>query len=304
MLSVNMIAFLFGVAVFLAAYALLAPSRAGEADTIVADVFGEDAVVSAEAGGLFDRYIRPALRNFLPQTPMAARIKARNSSKIVELLVQSGNPWNLQPEEFYGVRLLFSAAGFFVALLGSVIGFLSMLPMPFALLIGTAIGYFVPKVIHDRHRGKRVKEASRGLPEALDLLVITLNSGMNLTPALAEVVERIPDGIIKVELRRVSQDLETGKSLSTALTDFARRCPSPQVESFCGSVLQGERLGSDISSTLSAQSEAAREAYEYMLDEKIGKLPTTLYFPILAFCVPALFIVIMAPAFSSIAKAF
>ncbi len=299
-MSVGLTAVLFGVAAFCAVYALAAPVRPvrGTIDP------GVPGAAGAAPGGLFERLVRPAVRNFLPQTPLAATLHARQADRITELLVRSGNPWNIGPEEYVGLRLLAAITGFFLALLAGLAKVLpSALPVEAWMVVGTAIGYFAPKVLLDRARGRRRQAARKGLPEALDLQVITLNAGMNFSPALGEVVARLPEGVIREELTRVTADLRSGKSLSRALLDFARRAPSDEVESFCKAVVQAERLGADVSETLTAQAAAARRDYEAALDERIGKLPTTLYFPILTMMLPALFIAILAPAFANIGRA-
>lgn len=308
-MSINLTAFCMFVAVFLGVYAVLAPVNELPKDDFADDpMFGDhpmDVPVDPSKAGVFDRIVLPAVRNFLPQTPMSVLIKARNNSKTAELLVRSGNPWNIQPEEFLGLRILGALTGLFAGLLLALIGFLpALLPVFAWMAVGALLGAYLPKVRLDSARGKRRKAAQKGLPEALDLMVITLNAGQNFTPALGEVVKRLPEGIIREELSRVSSDLRAGKGLERSLTDFARRAPSDEVEGFCKAVVQAERLGSDVSDTLKAQAESARQSYEASLDERIGKLPTTLYFPILGLMLPALFIVILAPALSNIGQAF
>lgn len=303
-MTIGLVAILFGVAAFASVYAIAAPVRTLPHDGRNPEDFGVRTTQN-NPGSAFEKYVRPMVHNFLPQTPMSAQLKARGNDKVVELLVRSGNPWNIQPEEFLGIRILSAIAGFFVFL---ALGLMEMLPtmLPFEawLLVGPLLGGYLPKVLLDRHKGARLKAARKGLPEALDLLVITLNAGMNFTPALTEVVGRLPQGVIREELGRVSQDLRAGRPLKDALLDFARRAPSEEAESFAKAVVTSERLGSSVSETLKSQSETARVAYEAALDVKIGKLPTTLYFPILALMLPALFIVILAPAFANIATAF
>lgn len=301
-MTLGVTAFMTGVAVFLAVYAVLAPRVDVPRDDLAVDVFAGAGVSVPATGGMFHRYVRPALRNFLPQTPMAGRLKARRDPRIVDLLVRSGNPWNIQPEEYYGLRLLFGLVGGFAGLLLGLDRAIPLLPTPAVILLGVGTGFSIPRVFHDRRRGARRKAARTGLPEALDLLVITMNAGMNFQPALAEVAARLPAGLIKDELGRVTQDLRSGSSLTQAMTDFARRAPSEEVESFCAAVLQSERLGSDVSDTLSGQAEAARVAYEAALDVRIGKLPTTLFFPILILMLPSLFLIILAPAFANLAN--
>ena len=303
-MSVNLTAFLIGLAVFIAAYATLAPFHELPDDEVeVLRGLNPESQRSQEPVGVFDKYFRPVVRNFLPQTPMSATIKARNSSKITELLVRSGNPWNIQPEEYYGIRVLAAAAGLVIGLLLALGGFVPLPPVA-SMVLGLLLGGYIPKVLLDGAKGKRKKEAQRGLPEALDLLRITLQAGSQFAPALSEVAERMPEGLIKVELTRISEEIRTGRQMSSALVDFSRRAPTDEVESFCKAVIQSERVGADVSETLAAQSVAAREAFEASLDVKIGRLPTTLFFPILGLMLPALFVVLLAPAIANIGKAF
>lgn len=302
--GLGLTALLFGVAVFLTVYAIMAPVREMPKDDY-RELIGVEAPETPANGGLFDRIVRPALRNFMPQSPMSAQNNSITRDKTVELLVRSGNPWNIQPEEYTGLRYLSALFMFFVFLVLSEMAILpAYLPTIGWMFGGALLGFSLPKVLLDKEKGKRRKSAQKGLPEALDLLRITLVSGMNFQPALGEVCTRLPEGIVRDELTRVSDDLRAGKSLSRAMLDFARRAPSDEVESFCKAVVQSEKLGSDVSDTLQQQSLAARASYEADLDKKIGQLPTTLFIPILCLMLPSLFIIILAPAFQNISKAF
>jgi tight adherence protein C len=297
-MTVGLVAFLVGMAVFLAMYGALAPVRTPDPTFDMPDQRDSP----EPTGGLFDRIVRPALRNFMPQSPFIAQVSASGRNKVTELLVQSGNPWKLLPEEYLGIQLLFGLAGAAIASFASV--FL-ILPGPtLAWTVGGAVlAAYYPKVKHDGARGRRRKEARRGLPEGIDLLRITLNSGLNFAPAISEVSRRLPDGIIKVEFQRIADDLNAGTALRDAMSSLARRMPSDEVESFCKAIILSERLGADVTDTLASQSKSAREAYEAMLDKKIGALPTTMFFPILGLMLPALFVVILAPALTSIGQA-
>jgi tight adherence protein C len=302
--SIGLVAFLFGVAAFLAVYAATAPVHdMPDEEVEILRGLNPESGRSAAPEGLLGKYVLPVVRNFMPQTPMAATVRARQSDKITELLVRSGNPWNIQPEEYVGIRILAGVGG---ALAGLVLALMKMAPFspPMAMGLGLLLGAYIPKVLLDGAKGKRKKEASKGLPEALDLLRITMNSGQPFAPALAEVARRMPEGLIKVELSRVADEMRSGRTTESALRDFARRSPTDEVESFCKAVIQSEKLGANVTDTLASQAKSAREAFEAQLDVKIGRLPTTLFFPILGLMLPALFIVLLAPAISNIGKAF
>lgn len=305
-MSIGMTALFAGIAAFAMIWAMLAPTKA---PWVAPDGFDDRRVIpggETNPDSLFERYIRPTVRNFLPQTPMSAQMKARNNDKIVELLVRSGNPWNIQPEEFWGLRILAGVAGFFIAL-----GYMFLYgeppipaPEPVFLALGAFCGQLYPKARLDGVKAKRQREARKQLPEALDLLVITISSGMNFHKGLAEVVERLPEGIIRDELARVSTDLRAGTPLEKALTDFARRAPSDEVEGFAKAIVISEKVGADVTETLRAQSTSARVAYEAALDVQINRLPTRLIIPVMVLFLPAMMVVLFAPAMANIGTVF
>ena len=301
--AVGVAAILVGLTVGLAVWGAFAPIGALPKDMAADAILGQQGLLETDKGGLFNKYLRPMLRNFLPQTPMAMQLKARNDNKIVELLVRSGNPWGLQPEEYYALRFVTALIGLVAA---TGLSLMTILPLPpiAAMFGGSLMGFVLPRVLLDSARGKRKKAATRGLPEALDLLVITMNAGVSFHAALLAVAERLPDGVIKVELTRAVEDLRAGRSTIQALTDLSRRTASAEVEAFAKAVVMAERLGSDTSETLRQQADAARSEYEQILQEKTAKLGTTLMFPLMACLLPALFLVVLGPAFQQLLSAF
>ena len=300
--AVGMAAILVGLTVGLAVWGAFAPVSSLPTE-MAADELISGGTLGTEQGGVFNRIFRPMLHNFMPQTPMSVQLKARKNSKIIELLVSSGNPWGLQPEEYYALRYVSALMGLVLAAGLTVLG---LVPVPgqVAMVIGALLGFVLPKVRLDSARGKRKRAATRGLPEALDLLVITMNAGVSFHAALVAVAERLPDGVIRKELARVVEDLRAGRSTVQALTDLSRRTSSVEVEAFAKSVVMAERLGSDTSDTLRQQAEAARGAYEQILTEKTAKLGTTLMFPLMLFLLPALFLSLLGPAFQQLMTAF
>lgn len=289
-------ALLVGLSVFLIFYAIFAPRR-----TVPNLGEGES---NRDPNDSISRYIRPMLRNFLPQTPLNAVLSQKTKDKIQELLIRSGNPWGIRPEEFLGIQILFAALGFFGGLILTVFDLVPFIPPIIFVFVLPIVGYLIPFSIHNSKREARVKEVQKQLPEALDLLVITLASGQNFEPALGEIVPRLPEGLLKVELGRITQELRAGRTMEDSLLSFARRASSDEVEAFAKSVVQAQQLGADVSETLENQAAAARQAYEGRLDKKIARLSTLMFMPLIVTMLPALLIIFLGPTTSTLGAAF
>lgn len=292
-MDAGLIAFFTFLAVFTAFYARFAPNNPITYDDPIRP--------EGEAEGLFEKWVRPTIRNFAPSAPPALAKYSRNSEGIATLLRRSGNPWNISPEEYTFMRIL---AGLLFAAgisLYAAMGFLSFPPL---LLFagGFAFGAFVPQALLSAAWGKRKKDLNRTLPEALDLMRICLNAGYNFPNALSEVVNLLPDGTTREELKRTQADLRSGRTVAQAMDDFAFRCPTEQVEAFVRAVNISQSMGTDMASTLASQADEARLAYERVVDVKAQKLQTTLFLPIIAFFLPVLMIVIFGPSFADLAN--
>lgn len=301
--AVGLAAILWGFAAMLFVYGITAPftQTEGRTDSIEENAWAidyeRDLAAAQERDALFEKVIRPIIRNFIPQSPFAARVQGTKRDKVIALLISSGNPWHLSPEEYSASLWL---GGAFGAIAGLFAGFiLGINPIVLAFLIG-AMGAFFPRWHYRRQRSLRVDEANRSLPEGIDLLRIVMVSGQKFQSAMVEVSQRLPEGIIRNEFGRVADDLRSGRTLDRTMTDFAMRIPAESVESFSRAIIQGERLGAEITDTLEHQSESIRRSYEARIDKAIAQLETTIFLPILIGLVPAIFIIVAAPALVSI----
>lgn len=291
--SIGLIAVLYGLSAMLLVYGLLAPAIASSTDatTRTGSTGGNKNVDT-----LLDRVVRPALRNFIPQNPLAARVHGTRRERIEALLVASGNPWGLTPEEYVGLAWLGGLAG---GIFGVATGLLLGLP---AAVTGAAlaiIGAMFTRYSYRRARSQRIDEATSTLPEGIDLLRIVMASGVKFQPAMFEVATRMPDGLMKIEFARVADDLRSGRTIPAAMTDFARRIPAEPVEAFAANVITGERLGADLEEVMTQLSDAMRSAYETKISKRIASLSSLLMIPVIVM-VGAVFIILMAPAVSEI----
>lgn len=288
----GLVAFFTILAVLTACYAAFAPAR----KVVFND---DDAYASDEPKGTFDRWVRPAVRNFLPIAPSFLVKYANTSTSVASLLVRSGNPWRLTAEEYIVMRFLAAGVGAAALSFYAAMGFFP-LDTIFAFLGGAVFGWMVPGLLLSTAWGKRKKDIIRTLPEALDLLRICLNAGYNFANALGQVVLLLPPGASRQELTRVVADLRSGRTVSQSMESFAERVPLEQVESFVRAVNISQSMGTDMASTLASQSEEARAQYERIVEVKAQKLQTTLFLPIIGMFLPSLMILIFGPAVSDL----
>lgn len=287
-------AFFAILAVLTGSYAALAPTRK---ITLNAD---DEYLIDTETPGLFNKWVRPAIQNFLPVAPSFLIAHARGSGPVASLLIRSGNPWRLRPEEYVVLRVISAAA---LAAVGSVLSVLAVIPVSplIGFLGGIAMGWFLPAALLGSAWSTRKKAMIRTLPEALDLLRICFNAGLTFTNALAQVIVLLPDGPARTELTRVQADLNAGRTVNQAMEDFAVRMPTEQVESFVRAVAISQDMGTDMAATLASQADEARLQYERNVDVKAQKLQTNLFIPIILLFLPALLILIFGPSITSLA---
>lgn len=278
-------AILIGLSIFLVFYAIFAPKSPTAAR-----------YVSTGAGDTgFDRYVRPMLRNFVPQTPLAAQNNSKKLDATRELLIKSGNPWKIRAEEFMGIQMLFAALGAGLGLVLFLFPLVPVVPPALWLLIVPIVGWIMPYSYHNTLRQSRGDDIRKQLPDAIDLIVISMESGNTFEPALHQIVPALPDGLLKEEFIRLNAELNAGRTLSQALTDFAHRSSSEEAETFAKAVAQSQRLGASVTETLSDQARASREAYEARIEKKIAKLSSIMMIPLVFTMIPALILLILAP---------
>jgi tight adherence protein C len=297
----GIVAVLGALTVFLGLYAIFAPSN-----KTLQDATGEEFIEGTrnpleidEKDASTVKYVRKMLNNFLP----ALGLKGLNSTtqnSLKSLMVKSGNPWKLySPEELLGSMIVFAAVGFFT---GLVVGLFNLIPISTYVLVflTTLLAGAMPYSIYNTAKQSRSNEVQKQLPEALDLLVVTLASGLPFAPALSEVVPQMPPGLLKDMFKVMDEKLRAGDSLENALNAFANEVESDEVESFVKAIIQSQQLGSDITETLSNQAVFVRTNHEARVQKKIARLSTSMFIPLAGTMLPAFLIIFIAPSIVSI----
>jgi len=242
---------------------------------------------------LFDRTVRPLAARL---SGTVARITSSSFSERTEKrLAMAGNPGDMKVADWLGIKAIGAGVGGGVLFL--LFGILAGNLVQGALLglVGVGIGYMGPEF----WLGGRVKKRQKGIllqiPDALDLLTISVRAGLGFDAALGKVVEKMQGPLVD-EFRRALAEVRVGKARREALRDIVPRTEVQPLTNFIGAIIQAEQLGVSISKVLQVQSEQLRIERRQRAEEQAAKAPIKMLFPLVGCIFPSLFVVILGPA--------
>jgi tight adherence protein C len=249
----------------------------------------------------FERTMRPFLAR-LSRT--ASRVTSASSADTMERrLALAGNPGDMRIADWLGIKALVAGAtGAILFLLASLLGQSIGLAIVLG-AIGLGIGYILPEFWLGRKAKARQKVILRMIPDALDLLTISVRAGLGFDAALAKVVEKLP-GPLSDEFRRALAEVRVGKARRDALRDMIPRTGVQPLTNFIGAIIQAETLGVSISKVLQVQSEQLRIERRQRAEQLAAQAPIKMLFPLVGCIFPALFVVILGPAIISMMNNF
>lgn len=251
---------------------------------------------TANASLLDDRLPRRVrqLRSFVPKSP-------KEMNRIQRLMASAGyhGPWP---------ATIFALAQFGLPLLlfaGVVLVFGTGTALIFAVIAGL-IGYFIPNLWLDRVIKQRRREIQNGLPDAIDLLIVCIESGSGIDQALNRVAEELalPYPALAREIEMISAETRAGKPRLEAFKNFAARTKVDDVRSLVAMLIQTDRFGTSIGLALRTHAETSRVKRRQRAEEKAAKLAIKLLFP-LVFCLfPAFYVIVLGPSMLNIFRQF
>lgn len=246
----------------------------------------------------YERSIRPLIKRLskIGRRGDQGGIIARTDAK----LEKAGYPGGLRGADWMGVKILGAIVGalLFFAVASLLAGFAGGL---FFGLVGLAIGFIGPEFWLGRRIRGRAMQMTLQLPDALDLLTISVEAGLGFDAALAKVVEKM-DGPLIVEFRQALAEVRMGRTRREALRDVATRADSQPVTNFIGAIVQAEQLGVPIAKVLQIQSQQLRVERRQRAEEAAAKAPVKMLFPMVGCIFPTIFIVILGPAIITVMK--
>ena len=208
---------------------------------------------------------------------------------------------NTSPNAFLAARAGFGLVGLILGLL--LASSSSAQTGLLAVILFTVVGFFGPAywiTLKGRRRGDVV---SADLPDALDLLAVSVEAGLGFDGAISKLTEHMEGPLID-EFELALSEMRVGESRAEALKRMAERVPAQEMASFVRAIIQADQLGISLGRLLRVQATDARLKRQAAAEEKAMKAPIKMLFPLVMFIFPAMFIVILGPAFLNLGKLF
>jgi len=222
------------------------------------------------------------------------RVNPKTNLSAVQVKLAMAGMRNTSPNGFLAARAGFGLVGLILGLL--LASSSSAQTGLLAVILFTVVGFFGPAywvTLKGRRRGDAV---SADLPDALDLLAVSVEAGLGFDGAISKLTEHM-DGPLIDEFEFALGEMRVGESRSEALKRMAERVPAQEMASFVRAIIQADQLGISLGRLLRVQATDARLKRQAAAEEKAMKAPIKMLFPLVMFIFPAMFIVILGPAF-------
>lgn len=220
---------------------------------------------------------------------------ADTSDRLRRKLDFAGNPRDWDADRVVSVKVLGAIVGFVV---GFAVGLLLGVGAPILVLAavaGLGLGFVGPDLYLYQAAHNRSEQLARELPDAIDLLTISVESGLGFDAACQQVA-RNTEGPLSEEFARMLAEMQIGQTRSAALRGMADRTNVPDVKSFVGAMVQADAFGIPIGQVLRVQSSEMRIKRRQRAETKAQQVPVKITVPLIFCILPCLFVAVMGPA--------
>jgi tight adherence protein C len=289
---------MLGGAAFLVGEVATYPARQKERSLKRAAEYGHAKIRATDLERLRfrERVLAPAATR-LAAIPL--KLSPRTSVESVQAkLMAAGLSQRISPQAFLAIKGGALVGGLVLGFLlpvlfGSVTGAIFMIPA-FGLMGFLGCDSFLTMRIRARREAVRAE-----LPDALDLLAVSVEAGLGFDGAIAKLTDHM-DGALVDEFAITMGEIRIGESRQVALKKMAERVPAPELAAFVRAVVQAEQLGISLGRILRVQAADSRLRRQAAAEEKAMKAPIKMLFPTVIFIFPAMFLVILGPALMNI----
>jgi tight adherence protein C len=205
---------------------------------------------------------------------------------------------------FYGLRIVATLMMLFFCIMLEG----NMPPNPVMkvglMVSGVAAGWVLPRFFLEKKVAKRQEVLRLSLPDALDLMVVSIEAGLGLDQAIQHVAKELAPSHPKLseEMQLVTLEMRAGKRRSEALRNFADRTGEPEFRKLVAILIQNDRFGTSMGESLRTHSDFMRTRRRQEAEERAGKVGVKLVFPIFFFILPSMLVVAAGPGILQIFK--
>jgi tight adherence protein C len=246
-----------------------------------------------------ERVLAPAVKH-LAAIPLKLNPKASIESINARLLA-AGLSQRIPASTFLAIKGGGMVGGLFLALILTTVS--SPLMVLILLPALGAAGFYAPEVLLSSKIRARRDSVQRDLPDALDVLAVSVEAGLGFDGAITKLTEHMTGPLVQ-EFALLLSEIRIGEARQTALKNMATRVDTPELSAFVRAVVQADQLGISLGRILRVQAADSRLRRQTSAEEKAMKAPIKMMFPTVLFIFPSMFLVLLGPAVLNILKIF
>jgi tight adherence protein C len=291
---------MFGIAIYVFAEAATATARQRSVAIGRATRYGELSRQGAAELKFRERVLEPGVARL---ARISLKLNPRMTVQSVEAkLLSAGLARKVTPTAFLATKAALGVAGLaFGTIVGGTLGG-KLAALPFAFLC-TFIGFALPGMVLTMKVRARKEMLRMQLPDALDLLAVSVEAGLGFDGAVAKLSEHM-EGPLAEEFGLTLSEMRIGESRQEGLKRLAERVDAPELSAFVRAIIQADTLGTTLGRILRVQAADSRLRRQAAAEERAMKAPIKMLFPTVLFIFPAMFLVILGPAILNIQSLF
>lgn len=220
---------------------------------------------------------------------------ADSADRIRRKLDLAGNPAGWDVDRVVSGKVIGAVAGLVVGVALALLFGLSTPTFVVTVLAGLVLGFLAPGLYLYQKAYDRTQQISRDLPDAIDLMTISVESGLGFDAAVQQVA-RNTEGPVAEEFGRVLREMQIGQGRASALRAMAERTDVADLKSFVSAMVQADSFGIPVAQVLRVQSQEMRVKRRQRAEEKAQQVPVKITVPLIFFILPCLFVAVMGPA--------
>jgi tight adherence protein C len=249
---------------------------------------------SRQRGGFWNGVINPRLED------LGERLKFNSKdaaiARLETQLELAGSPAGITPGGLIALQFLAVFAGGGLGyLLGNFVLAVDTVPLILFVVATSILGLYIPRLWLQRAIASRRLEIVEAMPNALDLLTLSVEAGLAFDAALVRVAEKYQNALAE-EFGLVMAEMKLGRTRKDALTAMSDRLNIEDITAFVTAIVQSTGLGTDLGNTLRIQSTDMRRRRRQRAEEKGAQAPLKMLLPMVGCIFPSLFVVLLGPA--------